>query len=186
MSKVVHGIKQQLSHERSLKLDAFHQVDHLVQQVSMCNRWVSCAIWGNEVLKLAACGHFKTQKGISNITGVVLNGDSRPQLSKPSPSYQIHSIFSVHQIELPRHRSVIRMPTLFRSNTPTPQVQQFEDQPTRSTVYWASPQSVASSSMRMPPPPTPGLPFTLGLQSVSHSRLCRSRANVSWSNVYRI
>ena len=66
VSKVVHGIKQQLSHERSLKLDAFHQVDHLVQQVSkyytvtfafhqvdhlvqqvsMCNRWVSCAMWG--------------------------------------------------------------------------------------------------------------------------------------------
>ena len=33
VSKQVHGIKQQLSHERNLKLDAFHQVDNLVQQV---------------------------------------------------------------------------------------------------------------------------------------------------------
>lgn len=34
VSKAMQGMKSQLSHERSLKLDAFHQVNSLVHQVS--------------------------------------------------------------------------------------------------------------------------------------------------------
>ena len=63
------------------------------------------------------------------------------------------------------------------------QVQQFEDQASRATtpppqsIYWTSPQCASSHARLLPP--TPNLAVSLGLQSVSHSRLCRPRTGTS-------